>query len=115
MRSLRLPALVALVSLMASTSSWSSELPADDVGLFAHMFSQKPVPAEWIYQPASEELTPLMLEQIARRLGTNGGAYHQASKTARGWLLEFDNGTARARIVRAGDKRLIGVFFSELE
>jgi hypothetical protein len=104
-----------LMSIGAGSVAQSAELPMDDPGLFSYLFTQKSIPADWISEPANEELTPAMLKEIAERLSSEGGKYHDASKTARGWLLEFQNGSARARIVRATDRKLIGVFFSKLE
>ena len=104
-----------VLSLGAVSLAQSSELPADDPGLFSYLFDQKTIPAEWISEPANEELTPAMLKEIAERLSAEGGKYESATKAARGWVLDFQNGTARARIVRATDHKIIGVFFSKLE
>ncbi len=95
--------------------AFSAELPGDDPGLFSYLFTQKTVPAEWISEPASDELTPKMLEEIANKLSKEGGQYNNATKTARGWLLDFQNGSVRSRIVRANDRKIVGVFFSGLE
>ncbi len=97
------------------SAAQSAELPMDDPGLFSYLFTQKSIPADWISPPANEELTPAMLKEIAERLSSQGGKYQDATKTARGWMLEFQNGTARARIVRATDHKIIGVFFSKLK
>ncbi len=104
-----------LISFGAGSAAQSAELPMDDPGLFSYLFTQKSIPADWISPPASEELTPAMLKEIAERLSSQGGKYQEATKTARGWMLEFKNGSARARIVRATDHKIIGVFFSKLE
>lgn len=93
----------------------AAEIPADDPALFSYLFEQKTIPGEWISEPANEELTPEMMADIAQRLSDDGGNYQSATKTAGGWVLEFDNGTARARIVRADNNKLVGVFFSGLE
>ncbi len=104
-----------ILSIGASSAAQSAELPMDDPGLFSYLFTQKTIPADWISEPANEELTPAMMKEIAERLSSEGGKYQDATKTARGWMLEFQNGSARARIVRATDHKIIGVFFSKLE
>jgi hypothetical protein len=104
------------IVMFAATSVLSAEIPVDDRDLFTHLFTQKTIPKEWISEPANEELTPAMMAEIAQRLSTSGGKYQQATKAAKGWNLDFENGTARARIIRASsDNKLIGVFFSKLE
>lgn len=104
-----------IASIGVATSTNATDLPTDDPGLFSYLFSQKTIPAEWISEPANEELTPAMMSEIAIRLSADGGEYENATKSARGWVLDFQNGTARARIVRATDHKIIGVFFSRLE
>ena len=104
-----------LITFGAGSAAQSADLPMDDPGLFTYLFTQKSIPADWISPPANEELTPAMLKEIAERLSSEGGNYQEATKTARGWMLEFQNGSARARIVRATDHKIIGVFFSRLE
>lgn len=101
--------------LGAGSLASAAELPADDPGLFTYLFTEKTIPANWIAAPASDELTPAMMSEIADRLSREGGQYQSASKTAKGWRLDFQNGTARARILRAPDRTLVGVFFSKLE
>ena len=108
-------AIGVLISIGTSSAAHSTDLPMDDPGLFSYLFTQKSIPANWISAPASEELTPAMLKEIAERLSSKGGKYQEATKTARGWMLEFQNGSARARIVRATDSKIVGVFFSGLE
>jgi len=98
-----------------ASNAYSAELPGNDPGLFRYLFTNKTVPAAWISGPARDELTPQMLEEIAERLSKEGGQYNGASKTARGWLLDFQNGSVRSRIVRASDRKIVGVFFSRLE
>ncbi len=105
----------AILLMASSFASLSAEIPADDRMLFSHLFSLKSVPQDWIFEPANEELTPAMLEKIAIRLSSTGGTYQDAEKSAKGWVLDFEKGTARARILRAPDNTLIGVFFSALE
>ncbi len=105
----------AIMLMASATVSLSNEIPADDRALFSHLFSLKSVPQDWIFKPANEELTPAILEEIATRLFSTGGTYQDATKSAKGWVLDFENGTARARILRAPDNTLIGVFFSALE
>ncbi len=104
-----------LISISASSAAYSTDLPLDDPGLFSYLFTQKSIPADWISEPANEELTPAMMKEIAEKLSREGGEYQEATKTARGWMLEFQNGSARARIVRATDHKIVGVFFSRLE
>lgn len=104
-----------LMFVAANSAAQSAELPMDDPGLFSYLFAQKSIPADWISEPANEELTPAIMKEIAERLSSEGGEYQEATKTARGWMLEFQNGSARARIVRATDRKIIGVFFSKLE
>lgn len=107
--------LVLLILLVSVPFSYAADIPIDDRDLFSHLFAGKAIPAEWISPPVNEELTPAMMAEIATRLSKNGGPYQEASKSAKGWVLAFENGTARARIVRATDNKLIGVFFSKLE
>ncbi len=104
-----------LIAATTGSYAFSADIPIDDRELFAHLFTVKSIPEEWISPPANEELTPAMMEKIAVRLSKQGGKYEQATKSARGWVLDFQNGTARARILRATDNKLIGVFFSKLE
>jgi len=104
-----------LISISASSAAYSTDLPLDDPVLFSYLFTQKSIPADWISEPANEELTPAMMKEIAEKLSREGGEYQEATKTARGWMLEFQNGSARARIVRATDHKIVGVFFSRLE
>ncbi len=101
---------------LGATAAFSADIPVDDRDLFSHLFTQKSIPGDWIFEAANEELTPAIMAGIAKRLTTSGGTYKSASKNAKGWDLDFQNGTARARIVRsASDHKLIGVFFSKLE
>ncbi len=76
-----------LISFGAGSASQSAELPMDDPSLFSYLFTQKSIPADWISEPANEELTPAMLREIAKRLSSQGGKYQEATKTARGWML----------------------------
>lgn len=99
----------------SATSAQSTDLPANDPALFSYLFVQKTIPAEWISEPAIDELTSAMLNEIAVKLSREGGEYQNATKTARGWVLEFQNGSVRARIVRAMNRKIVGVFFSRLE
>ncbi len=117
MRSFKLSSLTAALAIIIGSTLFaqSAELPNDDPGLFSYLFAQKTIPAEWIYAPASKELTPAMMSEIANRISAEGGQYQDATKTARGWQLDFQNGTVRARIIRAPDHKIIGVFFSALE
>lgn len=105
-----------VMTAFGAATALSAEIPANDRDLFTHLFTQKSIPQDWISEPANEELTPAMMAEIAQRLSTSGGKYQQATKAAKGWNLDFQNGTARARIIRAAsDNKLIGVFFSRLE
>ncbi len=104
-----------LLVVVTGSYAFSAGIPVDDRDLFSHLFAEKSIPVEWISPPAAEELTPTMMADIAARLLSEGGRYEKASKSAKGWVLEFKNGTARARIVRARDNRLIGVSFSKLK
>ena len=88
---------------------------ATDPDLFNAMFSNQTISNEWIAPAAQEELTPQMLRDITSDLQHQSGAYTDAKKTARGWLLQFENGEVRARIIRSKFGRLIGVFFSDVE
>jgi hypothetical protein len=104
-----------LILISASSAAHSNDLPVDDPGLFSYLFTQKSIPADWISEPASEELTPAMMNEIAEKLSSEGGKYQEATKTAGGWILVFQHGSARARIVRAANHKIVGVFFSGLE
>ena len=117
MYKVRLPGMITglIMSIGMTTIAQSTDLPADDPSLFSYLFTQKSIPADWISEPANEELTPAMLKDIAEKLSAEGGAYQEATKTARGWMLDFQNGTVRARIVRAMDHKIVGVYFSKLE
>ncbi|MFK5977556.1 MAG: hypothetical protein QM488_01550 [Rhizobiaceae bacterium] len=115
MRSLKTLALAAIFTLPQIVSASSADLPATDPLLFKAMFTGQQISAQWIEPAARSELTPFMLKTIAKDLQQKGGAYSEAQKTARGWLLQFDKGEVRARIVRSKSGNLIGVFFSGIE
>lgn len=108
-------ALLAFFALQQAGSALSADLPTTDPLLFKAMFTGQQISAEWIEPAARMELTPFMLRNIAKDLQKQGGAYSQAQKTARGWLLQFDKGEVRARIIRSKSGYLIGVFFSDVE
>ena len=71
-----------LISISASSAAYSTDLPLDDPGLFSYLFTQKSIPADWISEPANEELTPAMMKEIAEKLSSEGGEYQEATKTA---------------------------------
>ncbi|MBL4892439.1 MAG: hypothetical protein JKX91_11600 [Rhizobiaceae bacterium] len=115
MKPLKILILSTLFTLPQAGLALSADLPATDPLLFKALFSNQQVSAEWIEPAARSELTPFMLRNIARDLQKRGGSYEDAQKTARGWLLQFDKGEVRARIVRSKSGNLIGVFFSDVE
>ena len=115
MKTLKTLALLALIALPQTVAAQSSDLPATDPDLFKALFSNQLISANWIEPAARSELTPFMLRNIAKDLQKQGGSYAEARKTARGWLLQFDKGEVRARIVRSKSGNLIGVFFSDVE
>jgi len=115
----RNPLILILAILFSGTAqispAWPSEAAATDPQLFQDMFSGGEISEQWIEPAARDELTTAMLADIVARLTSNGGSYLKAEKSARGWNLYFQNGQARARIVRAGNGQLIGVFFSKIK
>ncbi|PCI05882.1 MAG: hypothetical protein COB78_04715 [Hyphomicrobiales bacterium] len=115
MKSFKTLALLALFTLPQAGSALSADFPTTDPLLFKALFSNQQISAEWIEPAARTELTPFMLRNIARDLQKQGGSYSAAQKTARGWLLQFDKGEVRARIIRSKSGYLIGVFFSDIE
>ncbi len=103
------------IYLLAVANSGTAAVPQEDPQLFAAMLDEHAISTEWIEPAARSELSPTMPREISKRLKRQGGAYLGAQKKPSGWLLQFQNGQIRARIVRSKTGLLVGVFFSGLE
>ncbi len=103
------------VCLLTSANADATNIPKQDPQLFAALLEGHIITEDWIEPAARSELSPTMLREIARRLKSQGGTYQGPQKTSSGWLLQFQNGQVRARIVRSKSGLLVGVFFSDLE
>ena len=115
MSKLSIPVFAGFLTIFYSSTALAVDIPPTDQGLFKHLFKEYSIPKDWISEPARGQLHPKIIADATTRLLINGGKYQRAEKSGSFWLLEFEKGTAKVRIIRSQDHKLVGVYFGKIE
>ncbi len=115
MRGIRKILLAVFLTAAFAAPGLAIDIPPTDQGLFKHLFKEYSIPKDWISEPARGQLHPKMIADATTRLLINGGKFQRAEKSGSYWLLEFEKGIAKVRIIRSQDHRLVGVYFGKIE